>query len=176
MLVPKTPSNNPVRKDPPIMTEKPTVYEYNKSQAPSAAESNADTQREDEWLNLDSTSSTGNTNVTKTPISSIMSVPSVHNLLTTPTNSNAPRAPLKNVPPLCRNTMANHSNKKLRSKCNQATRQILFEKTENILPFQMTYPQGYPQEKLQVGEKLQIRLNWVINILTKDGLGEFHAL
>ena len=70
--------------------------------------------------------------------------------------------------------MKDHSVMHLRKMCNLATRQFLFEKAENILPFQLSYPEGYPQE-LGLGnpmKRLQIRLNWVRNALTKNVLGE----
>ena len=74
--------------------------------------------------------------------------------------------------------MPDHPLQKLRRNCNLATRQFLFEKAENILPFQLSYPQDYPQEGTNRGhnpnERLQIRMNWVRNALTKNVLGEFH--
>ena len=173
MLVPRNPDSLP-RKDPPTTAEKPTIYDYNNSQAPSKTVN----QAEDEWLSLEATPSTGNPTVTKTPVNSMLSAPSVHNILSTPTNSNTPpppRAHPPNVPPLCRYTMPDYPLKNLRRNCNIATRQFLFEKAENILPFQLTYPQDYPQEGTNRGhnpnERLQIRMNWVRNALTKNVLG-----
>ena len=163
MLVPKTPDSQ-VRKYPPTITEKPTVYDYSQGQTTSSAV----TQQEDEWLSLDNTTTTASATVT--PENAISSAPSVHNILSMPTNFNSDPS---NMSTLTRETMPNHILQKLRKKkCTLATRQYLFENPENILPFQISYPQDYPQENMS---KLQTRLNWVRNSLTKNALGEFRA-
>ena len=161
MLVPKTPDSH-VRRDLPTITEKPTVYDYTQSQVTSTAVS----QQEDEWLSLDN--STGTAGATVTSATALLSAPSVHNILSMPTHSNP------NVQTLSRQTMRDHSLRHLRKKkCTLAARQYLFENPENILPFQITYPKDYPQEN---GPKLQTRLNWARNSLTKNALGQSSAL
>ena len=160
MLVPKTLSDN--RKDPTTMTEKPIVYDYTQSQTTSTSVS----QQDDEWLSLDNP--TVPPKATVTPENALMSAPSVHNILSMPTHSNPVQS---NMLTLSRDTMRDYSLRNLRKKkCTLAARQYLFENPENILPFQITYPKDYPQES---GTKLQIRLNWARNSLTKNALGEF---
>ena len=162
MLVPKTLSDN--RKDPTTMTEKPIVYDYTQSQTTSTSVS----QQDDEWLSLDNP--TPSVNATVTPANALLSAPSVHNILSMPTHSNPIQS---NVQTLSRDTMQNYVLQKLRKKnCTLATRQYLFENPENILPFRITYPLDYPQENQS---KLQTRLNWVRNSLTKNALGEFRS-
>ena len=160
MLVPKTPDS---RKDPPIITENPTVYDYTQSQATSSAVS----QQEDGWMSLDNPTTSAN---------ALLSGPSVHNILSLPTLSNTVPS---NEQTISRETMPEYLLRDLRKKkCNVATRQFLFENPENILPFQISYPQDYPQEILganTTNQKLEKRLNWVRNSLTKNALGEFRA-
>ena len=164
MLVPRNQGSQP-GKNTPTITEEPTVYDNDQSEAPSKPVS----QPEDEWLSLEA----GDVSDTKTPVNSMLSAP-------TPTNSNAPPPkliPPQNIPPLCRATMTDHPLLPLRRLCNLATRQFLFEKAENILPFRLNFPQDYPQEVGYRGQnsikRLQIQLNWVRNALTKNVLGEF---
>jgi len=160
ILVPKTPDSQIRRRDLPTITEKPTVYDYTQT-TPTAV-----SQQEDEWLSLDNP--TASVNATVTPANALLSAPSVHNILSMPTHSNPTPS---NVQTLSRETMRDHSLKNLRKKkCTLAARQYLFENPENILPFQITYPKDYPQES---GTKLQTRLNWARNSLTKNALGEF---
>ena len=162
MLVPKTPDSQVRRRDLPTITEKPTVYDY--TQTTSTAVS----QQDDEWLSLDN--ATGTASATVTPANALLSAPSVHNILSMPTHSNPIQS---NEQTLSRDTMPNFLLQKLRKKnCTLATRQYLFENSENILPFRITYPQDYPQENQS---KLQTRLNWVRNSLTKNALGEFQS-
>ena len=162
MLVPKTPDSQVRRRDLPTITEKPTVYDY--TQTTSTAVS----QQDDEWLSLDN--ATGTASGTVTPANALLSAPSVHNILSMPTHSNPIQS---NEQTLSRDTMPNFLLQKLRKKnCTLATRQYLFENSENILPFRITYPQDYPQENQS---KLQTRLNWVRNSLTKNALGEFQS-
>ena len=164
ILVPKTPDSQIRNRDLPTFTKKPTVYEYTQSQVTSTA----DSQQEDEWLSLDNPTAT--VNATVTPANALLSAPSVHNILSMPTHSNPIES---NVQTLSRDTMQNYVLQKLRKKnCTLATRQYLFENSENILPFRITYPQDYPQENQS---KLQTRLNWVRNSLTKNALGEFRS-
>ena len=160
ILVPKTPDSQVRRRDLPTITEKPTVYDY--TQTTSTAVS----QQEDEWLSLDNPAGTA----TATSANALLATPSVHNILSMPTHSNPIES---NVQTLSRDTMPNYVLQKLRKKnCTLATRQYLFENPENILPFRITYPLDYPQENQS---KLQTRLNWVRNSLTKDALGEFRS-
>ena len=164
MLVPKTPDSQVRNRDLPTITEKPTVYDYSQSQVTSAVGS----QQEDEWVSLDNP--TAMVNATVTPANALLSAPSVHNILSMPTHSNTMPS---NMQTLSRDTMPNHLLQKLRKKnVSLATRQYLFENPENILPFRITYPLDYPQENTA---KLQTRLNWVRNSLTKNALGEFRA-
>ena len=52
--------------------------------------------------------------------------------------------------------------------CNLDTRKIIFEKTENILPFEFKIPQDNPNKF----KNHKIRLGWVANSLTKSRLGK----
>jgi len=95
----------------------------------------------------------------------------VNNHLSRNSNSNT-----SNIETQSRFMMHNHPLKILRKHCDLATRKILFEKPENILPFQISYPLDYPEEIIKNNmQKVQIRLNWVRNSLTKNGLGELKA-
>ena len=160
--MPKTPDSQVRNRDLPTITEKPTVYDYSQNQVTSTSGS----QQEDGWVSLDNPTAT--VNATGGPENAFLSAPSVHNILSMPTHS---KPVPSNIQTLSRDTMPIHPFQKLRKKnVTLAARQYLFENPENILPFQITYPKDYPQEN---AAKLQTRLNWARNSLTKNALGAF---
>ena len=68
---------------------------------------------------------------------------------------------------LSRTTMQKHP-KQLVMQCNFDTREIIFKRTENILPFEFKISKNYPKKF----NNPQMSLGWITRSLTKHRLGE----